>query len=112
MKTFVLKYYRNLLGEDLGPLSTKELESLERRLDSSLKKIRALRTQLMLDQINDLQSKLADGYQMPLNSTRSKKIMLTTVVMINSSTFIMLSSTLWNASPFFKSGTRGSKIME
>ncbi|CAF2160654.1 BnaA07g08960D [Brassica napus] len=41
--TFVLKYYRNLLGEDLGPLSTKELESLERRLDSSLKKIRALR---------------------------------------------------------------------
>ncbi|KAH0918013.1 hypothetical protein HID58_025673 [Brassica napus] len=46
----------NLLGEDLGPLSTKELESLERRLDSSLKKIRALRTQLMLDQINDLQN--------------------------------------------------------
>nr|AGT20513.1 SEP3 [Brassica oleracea var. viridis] len=71
---------RNLLGEDLGPLSTKELESLERQLDSSLKHIRALRTQFMLDQLNDLQSKermlaetnktlrlrLADGYQMPL----------------------------------------------
>ncbi|KAG2269649.1 hypothetical protein Bca52824_064204 [Brassica carinata] len=71
---------RNLLGEDLGPLSTKELESLERQLDSSLKQIRALRTQFMLDQLNDLQSKermlaetnktlrlrLADGYQMPL----------------------------------------------
>ncbi|CAH8349873.1 unnamed protein product [Eruca vesicaria subsp. sativa] len=70
---------RNLLGEDLGPLSTKELESLERQLDSSLKQIRALRTQFMLDQLNDLQSKermltdtnktlrlrLADGYQMP-----------------------------------------------
>ncbi|XP_010460481.1 PREDICTED: developmental protein SEPALLATA 3 isoform X2 [Camelina sativa] len=71
---------RNLLGEDLGPLSSKELESLERQLDSSLKQIRALRTQFMLDQLNDLQSKermltetnktlrlrLADGYQMPL----------------------------------------------
>uniref|UniRef100_A0AB39A6H3 MADS-box transcription factor family protein variant 3 n=1 Tax=Isatis tinctoria TaxID=161756 RepID=A0AB39A6H3_ISATI len=57
---------RNLLGEDLGPLSTKELESLERQLDSSLKQIRALRTQFMLDQLNDLQSKLSDGYQMPL----------------------------------------------
>lgn len=53
------------MGEDLGPLSTKELESLERQLDSSLKQIRALRTQFMLDQLNDLQSKLADGYQMP-----------------------------------------------
>ncbi|CAN6872840.1 unnamed protein product [Brassica oleracea] len=39
----LLRTQRNLLGEDLGPLSTKELESLERRLDSSLKKIRALR---------------------------------------------------------------------
>ncbi|CAN8291229.1 unnamed protein product [Cochlearia groenlandica] len=71
---------RNLLGEDLGPLSTKELESLERQLDSSLKQIRSLRTQFMLDQLNDLQTKehmltetnktlrlrLADGYQMPL----------------------------------------------
>ncbi|KAJ0235424.1 hypothetical protein HA466_0266050 [Hirschfeldia incana] len=57
---------KNLLGEELGPLSTKELESLERRLDSSLKKIIALRTQLMIDQINDLQNKLANGYQMPL----------------------------------------------
>ncbi|CAH8299234.1 unnamed protein product [Eruca vesicaria subsp. sativa] len=74
------KTQRNLLGEDLGPLSTKELELLERQLDSSLKQIRALRTQFMLDQLNDLQSKermltetnktlrlrLADGYQIPL----------------------------------------------
>ncbi|KAK6241831.1 hypothetical protein SCA6_007220 [Theobroma cacao] len=34
---------RNLLGEDLGPLSSKELESLERQLDSSLKQIRSTR---------------------------------------------------------------------
>ncbi|KAI4373774.1 hypothetical protein MLD38_011857 [Melastoma candidum] len=48
---------RNLLGEELGPLSSKELESLERQLDSSLKQIRSTRTQYMLDQLNDLQRK-------------------------------------------------------
>ncbi|CAI0561039.1 unnamed protein product [Linum tenue] len=49
---------RNLLGEDLGPLSTKELESLERQLDMSLKQIRSTRTQYMLDQLTDLQRKV------------------------------------------------------
>ncbi|XP_019460409.1 PREDICTED: MADS-box transcription factor 1-like isoform X1 [Lupinus angustifolius] len=48
---------RNLMGEDLGPLSSKELESLERQLDSSLKQIRSTRTQFMLDQLSDLQRK-------------------------------------------------------
>ncbi|XP_050129696.1 agamous-like MADS-box protein MADS4 isoform X1 [Malus sylvestris] len=46
---------RNLLGEDLGHLSSKELESLERQLDVSLKQIRSTRTQYMLDQLTDLQ---------------------------------------------------------
>nr|AHY82573.1 MADS-box protein 6 [Lilium formosanum] len=46
---------RNLLGEDLGPLNTKELEQLERQLDTSLKLIRSTRTQFMLDQLSDLQ---------------------------------------------------------
>ncbi|KAH7683200.1 MADS box transcription factor domain-containing protein [Dioscorea alata] len=46
---------RNLLGEDLGPLSSKELEQLERQLDVSLKQIRSTRTQFMLDQLADLQ---------------------------------------------------------
>ncbi|KAG1370174.1 hypothetical protein COCNU_15G005400 [Cocos nucifera] len=46
---------RNLLGEDLGPLSSKELEQLERQLDASLKQIRSTRTQYMLDQLADLQ---------------------------------------------------------
>ncbi|KAI3930011.1 hypothetical protein MKW98_004165 [Papaver atlanticum] len=46
---------RNLLGEDLGPLSGKELEFLEKQLDSSLKQIRSTRTQYMLDQLTDLQ---------------------------------------------------------
>ncbi|KAL3640360.1 hypothetical protein CASFOL_015328 [Castilleja foliolosa] len=35
---------RNLLGEDLGPLNSKELESVERQLDMSLKQIRSTRT--------------------------------------------------------------------
>ncbi|KAE8710267.1 Agamous-like MADS-box protein AGL9-like protein [Hibiscus syriacus] len=48
---------RNLLGEDLGPLSSKELESLEKQLDSSLKQIRSMRTQYMLDQLADLRRK-------------------------------------------------------
>ncbi|XP_061363773.1 MADS-box transcription factor 1-like isoform X2 [Gastrolobium bilobum] len=54
---------RNLMGEDLGPLGSKELESLERQLDSSLKQIRSTRTQFMLDQLSDLQRKQLDGYQ-------------------------------------------------
>uniref|UniRef100_A0A5B7A469 Uncharacterized protein n=2 Tax=Davidia involucrata TaxID=16924 RepID=A0A5B7A469_DAVIN len=48
---------RNLLGEDLGPLNSKDLESLERQLDMSLRQIRSTRTQYMLDQLTDLQRK-------------------------------------------------------
>nr|ABS17562.1 SEPALLATA 3-like protein [Platanus x hispanica] len=48
---------RNLLGEDLGPLSGKELDSLERQLGMSLKHIRSTRTQYMLDQLTDLQKR-------------------------------------------------------
>ncbi|XP_042473619.1 agamous-like MADS-box protein MADS4 [Zingiber officinale] len=46
---------RNLLGEDLGPLTIKDLEQLERQLDVSLLHIRSTRTQFMLDQLTDLQ---------------------------------------------------------
>lgn len=48
---------RNLLGEDLGPLNSKELEQLERQLESSLKHVRSTKTQYMLDQLADLQNK-------------------------------------------------------
>nr|AZZ09254.1 SEPALLATA 1 [Primula vulgaris] len=48
---------RNLLGEDLGPLNSRELETLEKQLDRSLKQIRSTRTQFMLDQLTDLQRK-------------------------------------------------------
>ncbi|XP_073013701.1 agamous-like MADS-box protein AGL9 homolog isoform X2 [Typha latifolia] len=46
---------RNLTGEDLGQLNSKELEQLERQLDASLKLVRSTRTQYMLDQLADLQ---------------------------------------------------------
>lgn len=36
------------MGEDLGPLSSKELESLERQLDMSLKQIRSTRVLFLL----------------------------------------------------------------
>ncbi|KAK4486061.1 hypothetical protein RD792_008726 [Penstemon davidsonii] len=57
---------RNLLGEDLGPLNSKELESLERQLDMSLKQIRSTRTQAMLDTLTELQRKLMEGSQISL----------------------------------------------
>ncbi|XP_009757151.1 agamous-like MADS-box protein MADS2 [Nicotiana sylvestris] len=51
------RYQRHLLGEDLGPLNIDDLDHLEVQLDTSLKHIRSTRTQLMLDQLTDLQSK-------------------------------------------------------
>ncbi|XP_059655661.1 agamous-like MADS-box protein MADS2 [Cornus florida] len=48
---------RHFLGEDLGPLNTKELEQLEGQLEKSLKQIRSTKTQYMLDQLSDLEKK-------------------------------------------------------
>ncbi|XP_048136279.1 agamous-like MADS-box protein MADS2 [Rhodamnia argentea] len=48
---------RNLLGEDLGSLDSKELEHLELQLESSLKHIRSTKTQFMLDQLANLQNR-------------------------------------------------------
>nr|AIE44769.1 putative MADS-domain transcription factor AGL2 [Nuphar advena] len=48
---------RNLLGEDLGPLNSKELEHLEQQLEVSLKHVRSTKTQFMLDQLSDLKGK-------------------------------------------------------
>ncbi|XP_076941814.1 agamous-like MADS-box protein MADS2 [Bidens hawaiensis] len=49
------QYQRQLFGEDLGPLNLKELEQLEHQLDSTLRQIRSIRTQSMLDRLSDLQ---------------------------------------------------------
>nr|BAM34482.1 MADS-box transcription factor [Alstroemeria ligtu subsp. ligtu] len=48
---------RHLLGEDLGPLSVKELQQLERQLESALAQARQRKTQLMLDQMEELRKK-------------------------------------------------------
>ncbi|KAK3406409.1 hypothetical protein EUGRSUZ_K02546 [Eucalyptus grandis] len=48
---------RNLLGEELGPLNSKELEQLEHQLENSLKQIRSAKTQFMFDQLAHLQHK-------------------------------------------------------
>ncbi|XP_076935428.1 MADS-box protein EJ2-like [Bidens hawaiensis] len=48
---------RNLLGEDLAQLNTKELEQLEHQLETSLRKIRSTKTQSMLNQLAELQRK-------------------------------------------------------
>nr|VDD19442.1 unnamed protein product [Brassica rapa] len=71
---------RNLLGEDLGPLNSKELEQLERQLDGSLKQVRSIKTQYMLDQLSDLQSK----EQMLLETNRALAIKLDDMIGVRS----------------------------
>nr|APB03418.1 MADS-box transcription factor 6 [Ginkgo biloba] len=48
---------RHLLGEDLGMLSLKELHQLEHQVEVALKHLRSRKTQIMLDQIDDLRKK-------------------------------------------------------
>ncbi|KAK6129001.1 hypothetical protein DH2020_037255 [Rehmannia glutinosa] len=51
------RYQRQLLGDELGPLNINDLEHIEHQLETSLKHIRSTRTQVMLDQLSDLQGK-------------------------------------------------------
>ncbi|XP_024990847.1 MADS-box protein 04g005320 [Cynara cardunculus var. scolymus] len=48
---------RHYLGEELERLGSKELDQLERQLDSSLRQVRSTKNQHMLDQLSDLQQK-------------------------------------------------------
>ncbi|XP_071928720.1 agamous-like MADS-box protein AGL9 homolog isoform X6 [Coffea arabica] len=57
---------RNLLGEDLGPLNSKELESLERQLDMSLKQIRSTREHALNEANKTLKQRLMEGNQVNL----------------------------------------------
>ncbi|KAK2413184.1 transcription factor CAULIFLOWER A [Trifolium repens] len=45
---------RNFVGNDLDPLSVKELQSLEQQLDTSLKRIRTRKNQVMNQSISEL----------------------------------------------------------
>ncbi|OIW04787.1 hypothetical protein TanjilG_11089 [Lupinus angustifolius] len=48
---------RHLLGEDLGPLSIKELQNLEKQLEGALAQARQRKTQIMIEQMEDLRRK-------------------------------------------------------
>ncbi|VAH88214.1 unnamed protein product [Triticum turgidum subsp. durum] len=54
---FLQSSQRNILGEDLGPLSMKELDQIENQIDASLKHIRSKKNQVLLDQLFELKSK-------------------------------------------------------
>ncbi|KAG7026038.1 MADS-box transcription factor 6 [Cucurbita argyrosperma subsp. argyrosperma] len=49
--------HRHLLGEDLGPLSVKELQNLEKQLEAALAQARQRKTQMMTEQMEDLRRK-------------------------------------------------------
>ncbi|KAM0915741.1 hypothetical protein ACQ4PT_010625 [Festuca glaucescens] len=48
---------RNLLGEDLAPLNTSELDQLESQVGKTLRQIRSRKTQVLLDELCDLKRK-------------------------------------------------------
>ncbi|KAL6324478.1 hypothetical protein AAG906_013290 [Vitis piasezkii] len=48
---------RHFVGEDLDPLSLRELQNLEQQLDTALKRIRTRKNQLMHESISELQKK-------------------------------------------------------
>ncbi|XP_047065322.1 MADS-box transcription factor 1-like [Lolium rigidum] len=54
---FLQSSQRNILGEDLGPLSIKELDQIENQIDVSLKHIRSRKSQVLADQLFDLKNK-------------------------------------------------------
>ncbi|OEL32229.1 MADS-box transcription factor 18 [Dichanthelium oligosanthes] len=65
------KSQRQLLGEQLDPLTIKELQQLEQQLDSSLKHIRSRKNQLMFDSISELQKKLVEAEKEKNNALMS-----------------------------------------
>ncbi|XP_049346366.1 truncated transcription factor CAULIFLOWER A-like [Solanum verrucosum] len=48
---------RHYMGQDLDPLSLRELQSIEQQIDTSLKRIRSRKNQLMHESISELQKK-------------------------------------------------------
>ncbi|KAJ1426804.1 hypothetical protein SESBI_10056 [Sesbania bispinosa] len=57
-KTVILnEKLRHLLGEDLGPLNIKELQNLEKQLEGALAQARQRKTQIMIEQMEELRRK-------------------------------------------------------
>ncbi|XP_062106440.1 truncated transcription factor CAULIFLOWER A-like [Humulus lupulus] len=48
---------RNCMGEDLDPLSMRELQNIEQQIDVGLKRIRTRKNQIMNESLSDLQKK-------------------------------------------------------
>uniref|UniRef100_A0A7N0UYQ3 Uncharacterized protein n=1 Tax=Kalanchoe fedtschenkoi TaxID=63787 RepID=A0A7N0UYQ3_KALFE len=63
---------RNLMGEDLDPLSLRELQNLEHQLENALKHIRLKKNQLMNQSIAELHKK--DKAMQEQNNLLGKKI--------------------------------------
>ncbi|KAL3517059.1 hypothetical protein ACH5RR_023961 [Cinchona calisaya] len=54
---YLQRTQRHLLGEDLGPLSVKELQNLEKQLEGALVQARQRKTQIMIEQMEELRRK-------------------------------------------------------
>ncbi|KAK3027274.1 hypothetical protein RJ639_041220 [Escallonia herrerae] len=52
---------RHLLGEDLGQLGTKELDQLERKLDTTLKQVRSTKEETLVEVNKALRRKLEES---------------------------------------------------
>ncbi|XP_029125000.1 truncated transcription factor CAULIFLOWER A isoform X2 [Cajanus cajan] len=63
---------RNFVGQDLDPLSLRELQSLEHQLDTAIKRIRTRKNQVMNESISYLQKKAKELQEQ--NGKLAKKI--------------------------------------
>ncbi|CAD5165631.1 unnamed protein product [Musa acuminata subsp. malaccensis] len=63
---------KNLLGEDLDDLNTKELDQLEEQIEMSLRHIRSTKTQVIIDQLSDLKHK--EHMLLESNKTLRRKV--------------------------------------
>uniref|UniRef100_A0ACD6A954 Uncharacterized protein n=1 Tax=Avena sativa TaxID=4498 RepID=A0ACD6A954_AVESA len=94
MKTrleFLQSSQRNILGEDLGPLSMKELDQIENQIDVSLKHIRSKKDRVLLDHLFDLKNKEQD--LMDQNKELRKKV-------ISMILLVTVFAPIWNFSNF------------
>ncbi|MED6198539.1 hypothetical protein PIB30_067387 [Stylosanthes scabra] len=66
------KNIRNFVGNDLDPLSLRELQSLEQQLDASLKRIRIRKNQVMNQSISELNKRARQLQEQ--NSLLAKKM--------------------------------------
>ncbi|GMY09430.1 agamous-like MADS-box protein MADS3 [Fagus crenata] len=69
---------RHLLGEDLGPLSVKELQSLEKQREGALQLARQRKTQILTEEMEDLRKK--ERHLGDINQQLKIKVILLTIL--------------------------------